>query len=63
MIECLFILLLSFFSFTSRDGRPSSRMVLLKGYDPINGFTIFTNYESRKGMEIVSTMRNMSRCI
>nr|XP_046910653.1 pyridoxine/pyridoxamine 5'-phosphate oxidase-like isoform X2 [Dermatophagoides farinae] len=39
-------------STATKDGRPSSRMVLLKGYDPINGFTIFTNYESRKGMEI-----------
>ena len=38
-----------------RDGKPSSRMVLLKGYDPVNGFTIFTNYQSRKGTEIVST--------
>ena len=28
-------------------------MVLLKSYDPTNGFTIFTNYESRKGTEIV----------
>ncbi len=31
------------------DGKPSVRMVLLKGYDE-NGFTFFTNYESRKGL-------------
>ena len=29
-------------------------MVLLKSYDLENGFTIFTNYQSRKGIEIVS---------
>ncbi len=31
------------------EGKPSVRMVLLKGFDE-NGFTFFTNYESRKGM-------------
>ncbi|WP_305787862.1 pyridoxamine 5'-phosphate oxidase [Symbioplanes lichenis] len=31
-------------------GRPSSRTVLLKGYDE-RGFVFFTNYESRKGAE------------
>jgi len=36
---------------TARDNRPSCRMVLLKHYDK-NGFTIFTNYNSRKGMEM-----------
>lgn len=36
----------------TKEGKPSSRMVLLKSYDPVNGFTIFTNYESRKGSEI-----------
>ena len=33
------------------DGRPSLRIVLLRGYDE-RGFTFFTNYESRKGREL-----------
>jgi pyridoxamine 5'-phosphate oxidase len=33
------------------DGRPSVRMVLLKGADE-RGFTFFSNYESRKGHEL-----------
>ncbi|UXI22880.1 excitatory amino acid transporter 3-like [Sarcoptes scabiei] len=37
---------------TCYDGKPSSRVVLLKGYDPQNGFCFFTNYGSRKGHEI-----------
>lgn len=32
-------------------GRPSVRMVLLKGMDT-RGFVFFTNYESRKGLEL-----------
>lgn len=32
------------------DGRPSSRTVLLKGYDE-RGLVFYTNYESRKGTE------------
>jgi pyridoxamine 5'-phosphate oxidase len=35
------------------DGRPSARVVLLKGYDE-RGFVFFTNYESRKGRELAS---------
>jgi len=38
-------------STVSSDGRPSSRIVLLKRYDE-NGFVFFTNYESRKGREL-----------
>ena len=33
------------------DGRPSARIVLLRGYD-VRGFVFFTNYESRKGREL-----------
>ncbi len=32
-------------------GRPSARVVLLRGYDE-RGFVFFTNYESRKGREL-----------
>src|SRR5690606_2119349 len=33
------------------EGRPSVRMVLLKGFDA-EGFVFFTNYESRKAVEL-----------
>lgn len=36
----------------TRDGKPSARMVLLKGYGK-EGFRFFTNFESRKGKELV----------
>jgi pyridoxamine 5'-phosphate oxidase len=34
-----------------KEGRPSARVVLLKGVDE-RGFVFFTNYESRKGQEL-----------
>ena len=37
----------------TKDGKPSSRMVLLKGYDE-SGFIFYTNYTSRKSEEILS---------
>lgn len=36
---------------STRDGRPSGRIVLLKGFAE-DGFTFFTNYESQKGREL-----------
>ncbi len=38
------------------DGRPSVRVVLLKGVDA-RGFQFFTNYDSRKGLEMAETGR------
>jgi len=35
------------------DGKPSARVVLLKGVDE-RGFTFFTNYDSRKGDELAA---------
>ena len=43
-------------STATKDGRPSSRMVLLKGIDG-RGFVFYTNYNSRKGIEIESNPR------
>jgi pyridoxamine 5'-phosphate oxidase len=34
------------------EGRPSARVTLLKGVDA-NGFVFFSNYESRKGREVI----------
>jgi pyridoxamine 5'-phosphate oxidase len=38
------------------DGRPSVRIVLLRGFDE-RGFTFFTNYESRKAREMEDNPR------
>ncbi len=36
-----------------KDGQPSGRIVLVKGVDE-RGFSFYTNYESRKGEELIS---------
>ncbi len=38
-------------STATKDGKPSSRIVLLKAFDE-NGFIFYTNYHSRKGREL-----------
>jgi pyridoxamine 5'-phosphate oxidase len=38
---------------STRDGHPSARTVLLKGYDE-RGFVFYTNYEGRKAGELES---------
>lgn len=37
----------------NRDGKPSARIVLLKGYHD-KGFIFYTNYDSRKGQDIAA---------
>jgi len=41
-----------FLATSTKEGKPSLRTVLLKGYDA-EGFLFFTNYESRKGKELM----------
>jgi pyridoxamine 5'-phosphate oxidase len=43
-------------STASREGRPSSRTVLLKGVGP-GGFVFYTNHASRKGEELAANPR------
>jgi pyridoxamine 5'-phosphate oxidase len=40
----------------TKDGAPSARMVLLKGFDA-RGFVFFTNYGSRKALELEANPR------
>lgn len=46
-------------STATKDGKPSSRVVLLKAFDE-SGFVFYTNYHSRKGKEI---SENASACL
>lgn len=39
-------------STVNKEGKPSSRIVLLRGFDE-KGFVFFTNYESKKGNEML----------
>ncbi|MDB2415486.1 pyridoxamine 5'-phosphate oxidase [Rickettsiales bacterium] len=45
---------------STKDGKPSNRMVLLKSYDE-QGFVFYTNLNSRKGCEIQNNPR-VSMC-
>jgi pyridoxamine 5'-phosphate oxidase len=45
----------------TRSGRPSGRVVLLRGYGPA-GFEFYTNYRSRKGSEIRSNPHAALTC-
>ncbi|MBO9356320.1 pyridoxamine 5'-phosphate oxidase [Bordetella petrii] len=38
------------------DGQPGARIVLIKGYDE-RGFVFYTNYESRKGLDLQANPR------
>jgi pyridoxamine 5'-phosphate oxidase len=40
---------------STADGRPSARIVFLRGLD--HGFCFYTNYESRKGCELIANPR------
>lgn len=40
----------------TKDGQPSARVVLLRGFDE-RGFVFYTNYDSRKGQELAENPR------
>ena len=40
------------FATADSDGKPSARIVLLKGFDE-NGFVFYTNYESKKAADLI----------
>jgi pyridoxamine 5'-phosphate oxidase len=42
-----------FLATVGADGKPSARIVLLKSFD-VRGFVFYTNYESRKGRELLT---------
>lgn len=44
----------------SAEGRPSTRLVLLKGHD-VQGFVFYTNFNSQKGQELLANP-NASLC-
>jgi pyridoxamine 5'-phosphate oxidase len=50
------------FGFSHREGFPSARMVLMKGFDE-KGFRFFTNYTSRKGSELVGFLISLYNMI
>lgn len=39
-------------STTGKEGKPSSRIVLLKGFDINKGFSFYTDYHSKKGRDL-----------
>lgn len=41
----------------TRDGVPSARVVLLRGFGPDSGFRFYTSYDSRKGRELAENPR------
>ena len=45
---------------SSKDGEPSVRIVLLKGFNQ-NGFVIYTNFDSKKSIDIINNP-NASMC-
>lgn len=44
-------------STVNAEGQPTSRIVLLKGYESDDGLQFFTNYQSRKGQELAHNPR------